>query len=290
MTARGVAERRAVVITGASTGIGEACALRLDTMGYHVFAGVRRDEDGAALQEKASARLTPLRLDVTDDAQVAAAAERVGAAVGETGLAGLVNNAGVAVAGPLEFLPVAELRRQLEVNVVAQLAVTQAFLPLLRQGSGRIVNMGSISGKLASPFMGPYSASKFAMEALSDALRLELRPWGIDVVLIEPGGIATPIWERSVDVADRLIAQLPPKALDYYGKVIPAIRGFALRTGKNGAPVSTVADAVADAFLAHRPQARYYVGPRASLSARVISRLPERVRDRLIAGQLPTYP
>src|SRR6266568_4897165 len=160
-----------VVVTGASTGIGEACALRLDRRGFRVFAGVRREVDGGALKQKASSRLTPILLDVTDASSIKSAAAAVVAALGEEGLSGLVNNAGIAIAGPLEFLPIDELRRQFEVNVIGQIAVTQAFLPLLRKGHGRIVNMGSIAGKSALPFTGPYCASKFALEALTDSLR-----------------------------------------------------------------------------------------------------------------------
>ena len=174
----------AVVVTGASSGIGRACALHLAALGLQVFAGVRRAEDGAALQAASSARLTPMLLDVADETSIRAATDTITAAVGEAGLAGLVNNAGIGVAGPLEFLPLAEFRTQLEVNVTGQLAVTQALLPLLRQGRGRIVNMGSIGGRIAAPFVGPYSASKFALEALTDALRMELRPWGLHVAIV----------------------------------------------------------------------------------------------------------
>ncbi len=281
---------RAVVVTGASTGIGEACALRLDGMGFRVFAGVRRDEDGATLRQKSSDRLVPVRLDVTSADDIAAAARTVAAAVGDAGLAGLVNNAGIAVAGPMEFLPVDELRRQLDVNVVGQIAVTQAFLPLLRTARGRIVNIGSISGRLATPFVGAYSASKFALEALTDALRVELRPWGIEVAIVEPGGIATPIWERSIAVADRLIASMPEQAQAYYGPVIPAVRGTAMSTGKRGTSPAAVADVVVHALTARRPRTRYLVGQRAGTITRIVARLPDRWRDRIIAGQLPKYP
>jgi NAD(P)-dependent dehydrogenase (short-subunit alcohol dehydrogenase family) len=281
---------RTVVITGASTGIGAACAKRLDALGMRVFAGVRRAEDGEALRAQTSERLTPLLLDVTDKAAIGMAAGRVRDAVGDSGLWGLVNNAGIAVAGPLEFLPVDELRRQLEVNVVAQVAVTQAFLPLLRTARGRIVNMGSISGRLATPFVGAYSASKFALEAVTDALRIELRPWGIDVVIVEPGGIATPIWERSLVTADRLVDEAPPELHHHYGPVIPVIRRSAQRTGKRGTPATEVAKVVAHALTAPRPKTRYPVGKRASLTMRMIARLPDRMRDRLVAGQLPKYP
>ncbi|MEK7693262.1 MAG: SDR family oxidoreductase, partial [Chloroflexota bacterium] len=195
MTTDGTGSTRSVVITGASTGIGEACALHLDALGWRVFAGVRKGADGEALQRKASARLIPVRIDVTDQASIASACDAVAQELGARGLDGLVNNAGIAVAAPLEFVPIDDLRRQLEINVIGQIAVTQAFLALIRTARGRIVNIGSVSGKLATPFTGPYSASKFAMEALTDALRIELRPWKIEVSIVEPGSIATPIWE-----------------------------------------------------------------------------------------------
>ena len=162
----------AVVITGASTGIGKACALELDRRGFRVFAGVRSESAAQELQAQASARLTPVRIDVTDAASIAAAAETIARSVGDAGLAGLVNNAGIAVSGPLEIVPIDALRRQLEVNVIGPVAVTRSLLPLLRKARGRVVNMSSISGGVAAPYLGPYSASKFAMEAITDTLRL----------------------------------------------------------------------------------------------------------------------
>lgn len=280
----------AVVITGASTGIGETCALAIERMGYHVFAGVRRAEDGIALERKASGQLTWLLLDITDIQSIEAAACMVAAAVGEKGLAGLMNNAGVSSIGPLEFLPIVELRRLLEVNTVGQLAVTQAFLPLLRSARGRIINIGSISGRLALPFGGAYSVSKFALEALTDELRLELRPWGLHVALIEPGGIATPLWEKSIAMADRLLECLPEQAQDYYGAVFPTLRALAANWGLQGTEPAAVARAVIHALAARRPKTRYFVGCRAGLSARILIHLPDRVRDRLIASRLPRYP
>ena len=174
----------------------------LDTQGFRVFAGVRLAPAGQELKRRASDRLTPVILDVTQADSIRTAAEAIGQAVGSDGLAGLVNNAGIVVAGPLELLPIEELRRQFEVNVIGNVAVTQALLPLLRQGRGRIVNMGSLNGVMAPPYFGPYSASKFALEALSDCLRVELRKWGISVSLIEPGSVKTPIWEKSRDSAE----------------------------------------------------------------------------------------
>lgn len=281
---------RTVVITGASTGIGAASALALDRAGWRVFAGVRRMEDGAALRQQASERLTSLALDVADADSIAAAAQVVSAALGDAGLHGLVNNAGISVAAPIEFVPVAELRRQLEVNVTGQVAVTQAFLPLLRRVRGRIVNMGSMSGVLAPPFLGPYAASKFAMEALTDCLRVELRPWGIEVVIIEPGGIATPIWEKSLAAADRLLEAVPQQVFEYYGPVIKGMRRMAQRTGQAGLPVRLVADAVTHALTARRPRTRYRIAKSGWLTQHLIARLPDRTRDGLIAKRLPKYP
>lgn len=167
-----------VVITGASTGIGAACARHLDELGFQVFAGVRKSQDGERLRAFTSRKLTLIRLDVTDDGSIAAAVDTVCSAVGESGLAGLVNNAGIAVPGPIETVPLAEARKQFEVNVLGQIAATQAFLPLLRQSRGRIVNMGFIAGLAATPFLGLYGASKFALEGLTDALRVEVSPRG----------------------------------------------------------------------------------------------------------------
>ncbi len=277
---------RAVVVTGASTGIGEACALRLDTMGWRVFAGVRRDEDGARLKEKASDRLAPVFIDVTDGASILSAAENVTATVAGTGLAGLVNNAGIALGGPLEYLPVDELRRQLEVNVVGQIAVTQAFLPLLREGRGRVVNIGSSNGMLATPFFGPYCASKFALEGLTDSLRQELRPWGIEVSVVQPGSIATPIWDKGRATADELEEKLPQEALDLYGGAFIAVRKAIDEQEKRGVPPDEVAKAVAHALAARRPKTRYTVGWDARLEVTLARLVPDRLRDRVVAWQM----
>lgn len=277
---------RSVVITGASSGIGEACALRLDRMGFRVFAGVRREADGEALWRKASSgRLVPVMLDVTDVMSIAAAAKVVAAAVGEGGLAGLINNAGIVVAGPLEYLPVEELRQQLEVNVIGQVAVTQAFLPLLRQGKGRIVNIGSISGRVALPLMGPYCASKFALEALTAALRMELQPWGVHVAIIEPASIATPIWKKALSEADRVTGQYPQEAQDLYGPIIAAQRKRAQEASESGLPTSAVVRQVVHALTADKPKARYIVGNTARVGE-LIRFLPDRLRERLILHQL----
>jgi NAD(P)-dependent dehydrogenase (short-subunit alcohol dehydrogenase family) len=277
---------QSVVITGASTGIGEACALHLDQLGWRVFAGVRKDADGEALQRQASARLMPVRIDVTDAASIASARDVVARELGERGLDGLVNNAGVAVAAPLEFLPLDDLRRQLEVNVVGPVAMTQAFLPLIRTARGRIVNIGSDSGKLSTPLTGAYCASKFAIEALTDALRIELAPWGIEVVVIEPGNIATPIWKKSTADADRIEAAMPPEYQKLYGPQAAAVRAFVADFGTRGSQPMEVAKAAAHALRAKRPHTRYLVGFDARITTTIAKVVPDRLRDGLIRRQL----
>ena len=272
-----------VVITGASTGIGEACALHLDELGFRVFAGVRKAADGEALKGRASARLAPVSLDVTDERSIAAAVETVARSAGDTGLAGLVNNAGIAVAGMLEFMPLAALRNQLEVNVLGPIAVTQAFLPLLRKTRGRVVNIGSNSGLLSTPFLGAYCASKFALEALTDALRGELRPWGIQVSIVEPGNIQTPIWEKSSAAAKQLLDGLPQQAHELYGAAIEAVGKTAEKSAASAIPPAAVARAVTHALTAKRPKTRYRVGTDATVQALLARYVPDRMRDALIA-------
>ena len=277
---------RTVVITGASTGIGEACALRMDRLGWRVFAGVRKEADGQALREKASEKLTPITLDVTEQPTIDASAETVTAAVGESGLAGLINNAGVGVGGPLEFISVDELRRQLEVNVIGQIAVTQAFMPLIRKATGRIVNMGSIGGRMATPFLGPYNASKFAMEALTDSLRQELHPWGIHVSIIEPGSISTPIWEKSKAAIDELKETLPEEAMMLYGETVEAVEKALNKFEAAGIPPDEVAKFAEHALTARTPKTRYVVGRDAQLQRMLVKWAPDRVRDMLVRSQL----
>lgn len=274
----------AVVITGASTGIGRACALELNRIGFRVFAGVRNDADGTGLKEASSGRITPVMLDVTDHGSISAAAETVAQVMGDGGIRGLVNNAGIVVGGPFEFLPLDDMRRQFEVNFFGQIAVTRAFLPLLRKGRGRIVNMGSISGRVVTPFVGPYGASKHALEALSDALRVELMPWDIEVALIEPGSIATPIWKKSVSAA--AAAVYPAQARELYGNAMLAVQQAALRKGEEAIPVSTVVQAVVHAVTAARPKTRYLVGRGARIQALFKKFLPDRLLDRLIMRRL----
>ena len=272
-----------VVVTGASKGIGAAAVRRLVAEGFRVVAGVRRAEDAKALGDQLGDLAVPVLLDVTDPDAVTSAAELVGE-VGGGALAGLVNNAGIAVAAPLEFLPPAELRRQLEVNVVGQHAVTRALVPMLRRGRGRIVNIGSIGDRIVSPMTGPYHVSKFALRAWNDTLRLELAPWDVKVVLVEPGAVATPIWETSIAAAERLQQALPAGVEELYGRAIAAARAGALRNAARGMPADQVAAVVARALTARRPRTRYLVGTDARVAA-LVARLPDRVRDRLVLSQ-----
>jgi len=273
---------KAVVITGASTGIGAACAWHLDRLGFTVFAGVRRIEDGEAVKAQASGRLQPILLDVTDAGSIEQARRQITGQVGPRGLAGLVNNAGIAVAGPLEAVPIADLRRQFEVNVIGQVAVTQAFLPLLRTGRGRIVNMGSIAGRAAMPVMGPYSASKFALEALTDALRLEVQQWGIQVSIVEPGAIATPIWTKSGAKAEELETVTSEELKRLYAGVIAGVRARVAEAAARAIPAEAVSDAVVHALTAAVPKTRYLVGKDAKVRALMIKLLPDRWSDRLM--------
>ena len=233
--------------------------------GWTVYASVRRTGD-------APEGATELVFDVTDPVAIGHAATQV------QQLDALVDNAGVAIAAPLEFLPPNELTRQLDVNVVGQLRVLQAFLPLLRASRGRVVLMGSIAGRSALPFLGAYAMSKFALEAMADSLRVELSPWGIQVAIVQPGTIATPIWTKP----QRSVADLPPDAAELYGPRLERFRALAASRAAKAAPVESVAAAVEHALTAAKPKTRYIVGPDAKKRARV-QRLPDRLRDRVLA-------
>ena len=281
-----MADKGAVVVTGASTGIGEACALTLDRFGYRVFAGVRRAADGESLRRRSTGRLVPVRLDITDEVEIEQAARVVLDSLGGGGLAGLVNNAGIVVGGMLEYLPLDSLRRQLEVNVVGQIAVTQAFLPNLRKARGRIVNISSVSGLISSPFTGAYAASKFAMEALSDSLRMELRPWKMHVSIVEPGWIRTSITDKSVAAAEALRAQLPAEAIRLYGQGMQAAIDASQREAARAPSTAVAVKAVVHALTARRPRTRYVVGEYSRFQIGLARALPDRWRDALILRYL----
>jgi NAD(P)-dependent dehydrogenase (short-subunit alcohol dehydrogenase family) len=258
------------LVTGASSGIGRACATRLAGLGYHVLAGVRDLAD-------APPGLEAVRLDVTSEADVAAVAERVGAELGA-----LVNNAGIAIMGPVEGVAVADWRRSLEVNLLGQIAVTRALVPALVRCRGRVVNMSSIGGRVAMPLFGPYSASKFALEAVTDALRRELGPHGVKVVAVEPGAIATPIWDKGIADASERLAAMPAEVPRRYAKLIASVRSAAERMGRDGLPPEAVADAVERAVTARSPRTRYVIGRDAKVQAVLARVLPDRAFDALV--------
>jgi len=279
---------RTVLVTGSSTGIGAACVARLASIGYRVYAGVRRDEDGERLRLEHGPSVEPVRLDVTAPEQIEAVAARLTRETGSAGVHGLVNNAGVAVAGPLEFLPIEELRRQLEINVIGQVAVTQSLMPQLRRATGRIVLIGSISGRSALPMTGAYAASKFALEAIADALRVELHGWGLRVSIVEPGVIRTPIWDTALTRARRMRDSAPPELDRYYGSLLAGVERRAMDAAKGGRgrPASAVADAVEHALTAARPRARYVIGLDARIRLLINALLPTRWRDALIIRRM----
>jgi NAD(P)-dependent dehydrogenase (short-subunit alcohol dehydrogenase family) len=270
------------LVTGASTGIGRATALRLDSAGWTVLAGFRREADAEGLREQASTRLTPVALDVTDAAQIEAVAERIEASTGPAGLSGLVNNAGISLPSPLETMPIEDFRRQIEVNLTGQVAVTQASLGALRAARGRIVFISSIGGLIAFPMTGAYHASKFGIEAVGDTFRRELRAWGISVSIVEPGSIATDIWDRGEAAAEEIGSRSPDRdslyggALEKYRKTVAGVAG-------RGVPPERVARAIEHALTARRPRTRYLVGADAKLQARLRRLLPTRVLDRIVA-------
>jgi NAD(P)-dependent dehydrogenase (short-subunit alcohol dehydrogenase family) len=280
------------LITGASTGIGRATALRLAASGWTVLAGVREEAAGDRLLEesRAAGRLIPLVVDVTDASQVAEAAEQVREQAARSGVSArggldaLVNNAGIGIGGPLELVSADDLRRQFDVNVFAQVAVTQAMLPALRVARGRIVFVSSIGGRVAMAFTAPYAASKHAIEAIGDALRVELRSSHVQVALIEPGSVATPIWDKSRAQGDGL--SVPPELVDQYGHVPAAMDKVLHDTERRGVSPEQVAKTIEQALTARRMKARYVIGrdARAMLLAKRL--LPDHVFDRLVRRAL----
>ena len=267
------------LITGASSGIGRATTLWLDERGFRVFAGVRRESDGERLKGEGS-RIEPVILDVTQSDSIAAAVERVREALGRDGrLTGIVNNAGMPLLGPMEYVDAGALRQQFEVNVIGVAAVTTAFMPLLKRPGGRVVNMSSLSGFLATALSGPYSASKYAVEAMSDALRAEVKGQGIGVSIIEPGVIATDIHDKNRERADRVLEGLPDAGRERYG---PALETFYARgEAQTAAPPTDVARAIHHALTARKPKARYQVTPTVRALSMISPFLSARMRDRL---------
>jgi len=273
---------RNAVVTGVSSGIGLAVARELATRGFRVFGSVRRDADGTRLAGELGPAFVPVVFDVTDAAAVDAAAAAVGAACGGDGVTSLVNNAGIAVAGPLLHVPVDDLMRQMAVNVGGVMTVTKAFFPLLARARAagrapRIVNISSVSGRIALPFLGPYAASKHALEALSDSLRRELMMHGVDVIVVQPGRVDTPIWGKSADIG-------PYAGTEYAAALNSLGEAVARRSGL--LPAQAVAVTVARALTARRPRARYVVVSRSLWAWWLPRLLPDRWLDRLAAARL----
>jgi NAD(P)-dependent dehydrogenase (short-subunit alcohol dehydrogenase family) len=271
-----------ILITGASSGVGLACARRLAARGYRVFAGVRSAAASEAVGG-AAAGITPVMLDVRQPSSIR---DAVAVLNGEP-LAALVNNAGIAAIGPLELVPTEAWRHQFEVNVIGLVSITQACLPQLRCGKGRIVNIGSVAGRSALPGSSAYDSSKFALEAISDALRIELSPFAISVSLIEPGAINTDIWQKTLADLDMRMAEAAPDVRGLYADLLAGIREEMERSAARALPADAVADAVEHAVTAARPRARYVVGRDARLSL-LMNLLPDRLRDWLILRHLRT--
>jgi NAD(P)-dependent dehydrogenase (short-subunit alcohol dehydrogenase family) len=276
-------ESRGVVVTGTSSGIGRACALLLTRNGFTVFAGIRKPADGESLRKEAGDHLVPLQIDVTDREGIAAAARLTATTLRERGLSlyGLVNNAGIGVSAPLEFQPLEDIRRGFEVNVLGQIAVTQAFLPLLRETRGRIVNICSIGDRLAIPFGGTLNGTKSAFAMMSESLRLELRPWGIHVVIIDPGSITTPAVDKTLGDPEGMLRRMSPDAERLYGKFYREFIARATRRELNGSPPDVVAEAVLSALRDGHPHRRYVVGKDARMLATLPKVLPAALLDRV---------
>ena len=272
---------RAVVVTGASSGIGEAGAIALSRAGFTIYAGVRNDADAKRLG--AYPGVVPLAMDVTDGQTLAAAAER--ARADGLPLAGLVNNAGIALGGPVESLPLDQWRHQFEVNLFGAIAATQAFLPLLRRDRGRVIFVGSVSGRVAFPYIAPYSTSKFALRALADALRVELRPAGVAVCLIEPGSVKTAIWSKARATRDEMLARLRDDMPAYYRDAIETVVRGIEGEERGGMPVARVTDAIRSALTDPRPKAHRIIGTSAAIAS-VLALLPAALHDRFLRATM----
>jgi NAD(P)-dependent dehydrogenase (short-subunit alcohol dehydrogenase family) len=285
-------KKGAILITGASSGIGKATALYLSHRGYHVFAGVRKEQQAEDLTKETSSEIQPVILDVTQRDQILAVIDRISdyTRSTRTGLVGVINNAGIAISGPLEFIPQEQLREQFQVSVFGQLAVVQAALPLLRQEAGRIINIGTGGCHLAPPFLGPYVAAKIAMEALNDVLRRELHAWGIHVINIAPGAIDTPLWEKGMSNAMKNFHNLPEKARYLYQASFE--KGLALmgRFQRRAIPPDVVARTIGKALESKCPRLHYHVGTGALVAFLIPRIVPQRVADMFVAIALNTKP
>ena len=275
-------QEKTAVVTGASSGIGRASVRKMIEAGWRVFATVRKSEDGASLRSAFGGGVTPLFLDVTDRASITAAAEQVGSQLQGQGLDGLVNVAGIGMARPIEYVALSDLQEAFDVNVFGQIAVTQALLPLLRKARGRIVNISSVGAHIAIPFGSLINASKSAFGMFSDGLRLELRPFGIRVLTIEPGSIATPAVEKTLGNIEAVIRNLPDAAVTQYGDMLRRFAHRAYEREMKGSPPEVVADAVRHALTAARPRTRYRVGKDAKLLTTMPKILPDAILDAIV--------
>ncbi len=277
---------KSVVVTGASTGIGRGCVKVLTEKGFHVFGSVRKEADAESLRQEFGDKVTTLIFDVTDEAAVKAGAAQVKEALGGATLAGLVNNAGIAVAGPMMHIPIEELRWQLEVNTISPVIVSQAFLPLLGATNppaadpGRIVMISSVAGKAGSPFLGPYAASKHGLEGLSESLRREMMVYGIDVICIGPGAVATPIWAKAEEV------DVTPYAKTDFKAALNNVRDYMMTNGPKGLPPENIGALVHKALTTPKPKVRYAAVPNYIQDWLIPTRLPKRMLDKIIAGRL----
>ena len=283
-----------ILITGTSTGIGRACALQLARRGYLVWAGVRSEEDGKSIEAAGSGMpgaIRAVQLDVTDIVSIRAAEEKIRSNAQDEGLFGLVNNAGICVVGPVEFLPLEDYRRQFEVNLFGAIAVTQVMLPLLRvhntrlpERRSRIVNICSITGEVSTPIFSAYSASKFALRAVNDALRLELAADGIHVCLVVPGTIESKIWEKEKEGVQAIVAR--PGVRKVYGALIDNVAGYVFECAKKALPAERAAEVVEKCFVSVRPRIQYRVGWEATVGSRAKKIIPDRIFDFLMGRTL----
>jgi len=273
-------EQKSVVVTGASSGIGRATVLLLARNDFRVFAGVRKREHGDTLRSEVGESVTPLIFDVTDAAAIEMSAKQVETALADRGLDGLVNVAGVGVSGPLEFMRLTELRIVFEINVFGQMAVIQAFLPLLRAARGRIVNISSVGAHIAIPFGGALCSSKAAFGLLSDSLRMELDPFSVTVCTVEPGAIYTPAVEKTLGDVEGVIRTLPPSGVARYADMLRVFTKRAYARERNGSSPDVVAEAIRDALTAKRPKIRYVIGK----DAKQLTTLPRILPDRMLDG------
>lgn len=281
--------KKYVLITGASSGIGKTTSLILAEKGFFVLAGVRKEKDAQNLKSLNS-NIIPVFIDITDQESIFGAVEKIIEITGDSGLYALINNAGIVVAGPVEFLPIDRLRLQLETNVIGQVNVTQNFLPLIRKAKGRIINISSIAGFTAFPFKGAYAASKFALEALSDSLRRELSPWKIPVSVIEPGIIKTPIWEKSINLVKDIVTEMPPQAEKFYGSVYKNLIGRTVkRVERCGTSPEEVSKVILHALTSKKPKTRYLVGNDASFLRYCLTKLPDNFVDKFICQRVGMY-